>query len=177
MKKIEFGYANDIDPKGSWEGIGIKQGLLLIEADYYGAIQYEGNSYIVAKVTEDKYGRFPDMVDKFIVRNAVVDIYADGSSTLFLNQEESLESKQFERYLNMEQLKDKVNNVSDVLNFINGVYAPNKSFRLLEMDDKIIATSITNEAFEVKNEAIKNCRQTISEMQRHIQEQTNSISR
>lgn len=24
MKKIEFGYANDQEPKGSWQGIGIK---------------------------------------------------------------------------------------------------------------------------------------------------------
>jgi len=29
MKKIEFGYANEIDPKASWEGIGIRKGLLL----------------------------------------------------------------------------------------------------------------------------------------------------
>ena len=71
MKKIEFGYANEMNPTGSWQGIGIKEGLLLTEADYYGAIKYEDNSYIVAKVKEDQYGRYPHLVEKFIV-NVVV---------------------------------------------------------------------------------------------------------
>ena len=38
MKKIEFGFANEQNPRGSWEGIGIKPGLLLNEADYYGVV-------------------------------------------------------------------------------------------------------------------------------------------
>ena len=49
MKIIEFGYSNDVNPKGSWEGIGIKEGLMLTEADYYGVVKYEDNSYLIAK--------------------------------------------------------------------------------------------------------------------------------
>ena len=85
MKKIEFGFANDAEPKGSWQGIGIKDGLLLTDAVYYGAISFNGNNFIVAKVDNDEYNRFPSLLDKFIVRDAVVDVYADGSNTLFLN--------------------------------------------------------------------------------------------
>lgn len=176
MKKIEFGYANEMDPKGSWEGIGIKQGVLLTEADYYGAIEYEGNSYIVAKVVEDKYGRFPELVDNFIVRGAVMDMYADGSGTLFLDQERSFEAGQIERYLNQELVKKDINNANDIVTNVRGLNKGNKFFTLLEMEDRIIATSITHDAFEIKNEAIKSCRQTFSDMQRSLTE-THSISK
>ena len=74
MKQIEFGYSNDVDPKGSHEGMGIKPGLFLTEADYYGSVEFEGNYYIVAKVVSDEYNRFPQLLDKFIViYNATMD--------------------------------------------------------------------------------------------------------
>ena len=177
MKKIEFGFANEIEPKGSWEGIGIKEGLLLTEADYYGAIEYDGNSYIVAKVVEDKYGRYPELLNNFIVRGALVDMYADGSNTLFIDQERTFEAEQIEKYFNNALTNKDINNIGDILTNVNGLNKANKLFTLMEMDERIIATSITHEAFEVKNEAIKSCRQSFSDMQRHIQEQTNSINR
>lgn len=176
MKKIEFGYANEIDPKGSWEGIGIKHGMLLTDADYYGAIELHGNSYIVAKVVEDKYDRFPELVNNFIVRGAVADMYADGSGTLFLDQEQSFEAQQIENYLNQDLVKNKINDFSDIVGYVKGLQPANKFFTLLSMNDKVIATSITHEAFEIKNEAIKNCRQTFSEMQKSLTE-TRSMSK
>ena len=75
MKKIEFGFANEQNPRGSWEGIGIKPGLLLNEADYYGVVNVNRDSYIVAKVTKDDNNRYPQLLDKFIVRQAIADIY------------------------------------------------------------------------------------------------------
>ena len=55
VQKKEFGYSNDIDPKGSLEVFGIKPGLLLTDALYYGAIEFDGNTYIVLKVVEDEF--------------------------------------------------------------------------------------------------------------------------
>ena len=34
-KMIRFGFSNDKNPSGSWEGIGIKQDMLLTDAEYY----------------------------------------------------------------------------------------------------------------------------------------------
>ena len=99
MKKIEFGYANDYKPSGSWQGLGIKEGLLLADAEYYGVVNYGRDSFIVAKVIEDKYGRYPQLLGNFIVRPAIADMYPDGSGILFLDQEQSGIGEQIEKYL------------------------------------------------------------------------------
>lgn len=168
MKQIKFGYSNDIDPKGSHEGMGIKPGVFLTEANYYGAVEYDGNSYIVAKVVEDKYNRYPHLVGKFIVRDAIADMYADGSGCLFLNQEQSLTAQQLENHLNSENIKNRITTANDILIFCNGVHKANKMFTLLEMDTYFSATSILPEAFEQKNEALKNCHKSFSELQRSL---------
>lgn len=169
VKKIEFGFANDDEPKGSWQGIGIRDGLLLTDAIYYGAISFRDNNYIVAKVDKDEYGRFPSLVDKFIVRDALVDVYADGSNILFLNQEISNDAQTIQNILNNERIVGNIRNIDDIINLDIGAHSASKFFKLVELDDKIIATSITNEAFTTKNKAIKNCRYTISDMQRSLE--------
>lgn len=168
MKKIEFGFSNDVDPKGSWEGIGIKSGLLLTDAEYYGAIKYEGDSYIIAKVTKDEYNRFPHLLENFIVRPAIADLYVDGSGTIFLDQKESLISQKLEIYLNTPQIKERISNIDDILKICNGVHKADKAFTFLTSEDNFITTSITHETFERKNEALKNCKGSFSEMQEQI---------
>lgn len=178
MKKIEFGFSNDYDPKGSWEGIGIKPGLLLTDAEYYGAIKYEDNSYIVAKVVEDEYGRFPHLLGNFIVRPAIADMYVDGSGTIFLDQEETMVTKQLESRLNSSQVKDRINDIDDVLNNCYGVHMADKSFRMITMDsDTVITTSITHEAFEMKNTYLKGCRASFSKLQEQLIGLNNSYKR
>jgi len=164
MKKIEFGYANEMNPTGSWQGIGIKEGLLLTEADYYGAIKYEDNSYIVAKVKEDQYGRYPHLVEKFIVRPAIADMYKDGSGVILLNQAESLVTEQLEAHLNNSEISNKINNINDIINYCNGVQMADKSFTFLTMEERFIATSIIPEEFERKNNALKSCHAPFSEL-------------
>ena len=165
MKKIEFGFSNDKSPTGSWQGIGIKEGLMLTEAMYYGAVQYDGNNYIIAKVVEDTYNRFPNLKGNFIVRQALCDIYADGSSVLMLNQDESIVTKKMEEYLNSNQVKDKINGYDDIIKLVSGIHRAPNSFLLAELDSTIIATSILPEVFEEKNYNIKNCHSPISELQ------------
>ena len=177
MKQIEFGFSNDLEPSGSWEGIGIKQGVLLTDAAYYGAIEFNGDQFIVAKVEKDEYGRFPELVDNFIVRNAIADMYPDGSGTLLLDQEQSLEAQQIERFLNQPTIKGQIKSVNDIFAVCNGVQRGNRYFTLLESDPKLIATSITHEAFETKNSAIKRCHKTFSEMQRTLENQMEAIQR
>lgn len=172
MKRIEFGFANDDEPKGSWQGIGIRDGLLLTDAIYYGAVAdvADGDNYIVAKVDKDEYGRFPNLLGKFIVRDALVDVYADGSSTLFLNQEVSDLAKGLEAFLNNEMFLGEINSIDDVIRLTGRAFIPaSKSFKLVELDSKIVSTSITPEAFDVKNTAIKNCHKSFSDMQRSLE--------
>lgn len=178
MQKIEFGFANEQNPKGTWEGIGIKQGLLLTEADFYGTVKVESNSYVVAKVSNDEYNRYPELLDKFLVRPALADLYPDGSGIIFLDQEQSLEAYQLEEYLNSPQVKDRITSIDDVINLSSGVVPTDKSFAILTDHDRVVTTSITHEAFERKNTALKNCHLSFSELQmRYEQQLSESVSR
>lgn len=177
MKRIDFGFSNDFDPKGSWEGIGIKPGLLLVNAEYYGAIKYETNSYIIAKVGKDEYGRFPHLEGKFIVRPAIADLYVDGSGIIFLDQEESIISQQLESHLNQPQIQEKINDIKGVLNNCNEVHRADMSFEFLTLGDRIVTTSITHDAFERKNSALKSCRGTFSQIQEQLLNINNNYSR
>ena len=160
MKKIEFGYANDYKPSGSWQGLGIKEGLLLADAEYYGVVNCGRDSFIVAKVIEDKYGRYPQLLGNFIVRPAIADMYPDGSGYLFLDQEQSAIGQQIEKYLNA--VKSHINSYEDILKSCDFVQRGNRFFDLITDSDKVVATSIRHEVFEEKNNALKNCRTTFS---------------
>ena len=151
MKKIEFGFANEDEPRGQWEGIGIREGLLLTDATYYGAIAHNG-----------------DLVGKFVVIDALVDVYADASCTLFLNQEQSLTAKRAEMFLNDERVREKIANIEDVIRVCDGVRRANNFFKLIELDEKIIATSIRPDVFTEKSDAMKHCHNTFSDSQRML---------
>ena len=169
MKKITFGFNNDINPTGQFEGIGIKPGLLLCKADYYGAIGYKDSNYIVAKVVQDEFNRYPDLLNKFIVRQALCDIYADGSAVLMLNQDENIDTQYLEEYLNNLKRKDEIKNITDIYKCCEGVTRAQNAFVLPELGrDEILATSIRTEEFYRKLEAIKNCHNSISELQLQI---------
>ena len=170
MKKIEFGFSNDAVPTGQWEGIGIAPGLILTDAEYYGSFSIDGYNFIVAKPTSDEYGNYPDMVGKFIVREALVDLYADGSSNVFLNQDvssgvEGRFGELLDRAAQSGTIKSGEDFIIDVARIaIPNAHGTSKAFKLAEMDERIIATSITPEAFKAKKEALKNCHQSFSQL-------------
>lgn len=170
MKKIEFGFSNDANPTGSHAGMGIKPGLLLCDADYYGSIEFEGDYYIIAKVVEDKYNRFPQLLDNFIVRQALCDLFADGSAVLMLNQEESEITKMLENCLNNSQIKNKISTIEDIISLVPGLHRSSDAFILAELgyNGRIVSTSILPEAFERKNSAIKSCHRPISFLQEEL---------
>lgn len=165
MKKIEFGYSNDKGSNISWEGIGIKPGVLLLDADYYGAISTDAfHSYVVAKVTTDEYGNHPELLNNFIVRDAIADMYSDGSGNLILDQEQSLFAQQIEQYLNNGQVKDQIKDLDTILQ-INEINKANNFFSIIEMDKKIISTSIDHNVFQNKIDALQSCHKTFSDLQ------------
>ena len=166
MKKIEFGFSTATQGAAAqWEGIGIRKGLLLTDADYYGTINFEEDNYVVFKVTRDEYGRYPTLLGKFVLRKAIADVYPDGSGALILDTEEGNIEKQIAGYLNMETIRDKIASIDDVFKYLNGIGRGNKLFTLLETEQKIIATSVDHDLFEQKNEALKKCHETFSDLQ------------
>ncbi len=172
--KIEFGHSNDKNPSGSWGGIHISPELPLLSAEYYGAIGLEGKSYIVAKVVEDEYKRYPELLNNFIVREALVDLYRDGSGVLFLDQQKSSVCERIERFLNSPKIKERIINHESLINTCKeiGAHSPSASFYSIEpkYDTALVSTSITHEAFTEKKELLNNCRESITSMQRKIEE-------
>ena len=159
MRKIEFGYSNDLNTKGSWQGIGINPEVFLTSANYYGTIAVGADCFVVSKVVEDEYGRYPELLNKFIVRDAIYDLYPDGSGTLMLDQEVSEYAKQLEETLNTSRIKYKIGTVNDIFKNVAGINKPNHSFELMENDMAkypIIATSVRHSVFEkIKAKSLK----------------------
>lgn len=165
MKKIEFGYSNDDNPKGSWEGIGICNGEMLLDGSYYGVIGINGDNYIVSKITDlEMNSNVPQYSNNFVVRKAMCDVYKDGSAVLYLDQDKSSFTTNIEQYLN--RIKDKIFDIDDVIKYCKdfGIHRGNKLFSLLDDEPRIISTSIKHDVFEERNDAVKNCRLSFSEL-------------
>ncbi len=171
MRKIDFGYDMSMNPTGSHEGIGLAPGLMLTSADYYGVVSYDGNEHVVVKVSEDKFNHYPHLLGKFVVIDSAYDLYADGSGTLFLDQDQSVTSRQIEERINSDEVKGKITNIGDVINYCGGglVPAPIK-YKLLEVYEgmPVVSTAIRHSVFEAKRDAIKGCHKSISDMQTEL---------
>lgn len=161
MKKIEFGFDDTYNPTGSWKGIGIGDGTFLTDATYIGSLRYEDNNYIVAKVEK--------MANKFIVRDAIVDIFADASTILYLDQVQSELARQIEDRINDPYLVDKITDIDSILENLNNLHKTNAAFKLAESANSLLATTILHEVFKRKKEAITSCHSPISELNSDIE--------
>jgi len=152
-----------------------KQELSLVNyADYYGTVRYGNYSYIIAKVNDDSQGygrdRYPHLIDTFIVRPAITEIEANGFGSIFLSQEQTMDGEKIEGYLNSIEVKNKIKNIDDILNVCHWVGRGNKSFEFLTAEDCIFTTTIKQELFETKNDAINSCySKTFSELQLELE--------
>ena len=155
MLKIRFGFADSMNIFQGQEGIGIKYGVLLTYADYYGIINYFGSDYLVAKAIEDESNNCPELVGNFIVRPATLHQYNDGSEELVLNQEENNESKMLEKRLNNPVTKEMITSKEDILGIDSSIEEGSFGAEYLALGNEISATSISDEAFKREVEEMK----------------------
>lgn len=155
MIKIRFGFADRMNNFQGQEGIGIKDGVLLTYADYFGIINYSGSDYLVAKVVEDESNNCPELVGNFIVRPATLHQYKDGSEELVLNQEENNESIMLEKRLNNPVTKEMITSKEDILEIDPSIEEGSFGVDYLALGNEISATSITDEAFKKEVEEQK----------------------
>lgn len=155
MLKIRFGFADSMNNFQGQEGIGIKDGVLLTYADYYGIINYSGSDYLVAKAIEDESNNCPELVGNFIVRPATLHQYNDGSEELVLNQEENNESKMLEKRLNNPVTKEMITSKEDILGIDSSIEEGSFGAEYLALGNEISATSISDEAFKREVEEMK----------------------
>ena len=169
MKKVEFGFANDVDPKGSWQGIGLREGLLITDGEYIGAISCCNDTYIVAKIEECQ--NHPEYVGKYIARKALYDMYPDGSGILFLNQKEDYITQKIEALINRSAQSQDISSIEDIIRLSEGFGKASRLFQLAETEgEKVFTCSITAPAFEEKNELLKSCHGSLSQMAKELKE-------
>ena len=155
MLKIRFGFADSMNNFQGQKGIGIKDGVLLTYADYYGIINYSGSDYLVAKATKDESNNCPELVGNFIVRPATLHQYNDGSEELVLNQEEDNQSKELEERLNNPVKKEIITSKDDIIGIDSLIEKGSFSADYLALGNEISATSISDEAFKREVEEMK----------------------
>lgn len=155
MLKIRFGFADSMNNYQGQEGIGIKNGVLLTYADYYGIINYSESDYLVAKAIEDESNNCPELGGKFIVRPATLHQYKDGSEELVLNQEEDNQSKMLEERLNNPVTKEIITSKNDIIGIDPSIEEGSFSADYLALGNEISATSISDKAFKREVEEMK----------------------
>lgn len=166
MKKIDFGYNNGNYPINMWEGCGIKNGIFLQEADYYGSVEIDGDYYVIAKVTNSQFNACPQLLNQFIVRQALCDVFADGSCIIRLNQDETTLTKQLEKVLNNTQVKERITKIEDVIDLSDKIKRSSNLFYLAELSyGNIYSISMLSDEFEKMNTARKKSDKTFLAMQ------------
>ena len=168
MKKVEFGYSNNSESLENWQGYGLKEGSKITEANYFGAVKYENDSYVVAKTFYD---------ENFIIRPAIADLYKDGSGIILLDQEKSMLSEKMEKYLNELDYKGDIKNINEVMGQFNGLTKADRSFDFLTMGETIMMVSIPHEHFERKNEILKETTESFSQLKESLIELNNGYRR
>lgn len=89
MSKIDFGYFNDNNPKGMWEGIGISPTDNIIKAEFMDVIGLNGRFYLVSKV-DMAFKSVEYKVGTIDVWEIISDLYPNGSGVIFANQEKTI---------------------------------------------------------------------------------------
>lgn len=167
MSKIDFGYSNDNNPTGIWEGMGASPDHDIINAEFMDVIRFNERVYLVSKVGTV----FPGLENKvgtIDVREIIADLYPDGSSIIYSNQEKNNDCIKLENALaNAKNLFDRGFSVKQICK----AHIPDKCYKyLFETDSEfpILVTGIKPNVFEEKRELISKCRSSFSNMQQQL---------
>lgn len=160
MKKIEFGTDNGLRPNGSWDSIGLSNGVL--SGELIGLFNYDGDDYIVTKVG-DTFQKSQYDENKIMVSRAIADLYKDGSGNIFIDQERSLRCENFEELLNSDKARSLIERGVSVADICNG-HLVSKAFDVLIDRNSINALGINHDVFENKKRALLYCNKSFSDM-------------
>ena len=169
MKKIHFGYSNDNNPTGSFEGMGASRNKDIIDSEFIDFMELNGRFYLISKISSTFRGQ-EDKIGKIDVREVIADLYPDGSGIIFANQEKTDICTSLENSLNNAiGLLEKGFNVKQIC---TGHNAPDSFSSLLHENSELplLITGIKSNIFEEKRMLISLCRNSFSSMQKELQQ-------
>lgn len=168
MKKVEFGYANESNPRGSFEGIGLAEGAKgAVAAEFVDVMRMNGRDYLITKITE-AFRNSEQEIGRFDVRRALVDLFPDGSSIMFLDQLHSSDCIDLEELLNSDKAKNLMERGVSVKDICGAGNAP-ASFVIATHADLVLATAIRHEVFEEKMALLSRCRGSFTDMRMELE--------
>jgi len=166
MKEVGFGFSNDIRPSGSFEGIGLGTTSGPVKGEHLGFIELDGTNYIIARTTMS----FRDEgIGKIVVREALADLYPDGSAILFLNQYVSDRCLRLEEHFNSPKTIELLAKGIPVKELSPG-FRSSLAYECASRGEHFSATAIKKEVFEQKKELLRKCTMSFSEMRRQLEE-------
>jgi hypothetical protein len=157
MKQVHFGFSNDLNPTGSFEGIGLgmtegSKNVGPVNGEFLEFMNINNEDYLVSKAAL-VFGNDARFKDKYIVRRAIADLYSDGSGLVFLDQYFSPECQRLEEMLNVQRYKELLER-GRLPHEICGGYKSSAAFDCLVKKDledvAFLATAIPHETFERK---------------------------
>ena len=167
-KIVSFGFDSSPNPTGQFEAPGLNEHKTIgpIRGEFLGFIGYNGENYLVSKVIETYDSE--DQIGKIDVRRALADIYPDGYGKLYLDSAHTLGCRTFERILNSERTKDKLDRGISLDKIVPDNSFP-FAFNCVTQLDYFNAIGISHEAFERKKALINGNYKTFSQLQEEIE--------
>lgn len=169
MRKIDFGREESNNPKGIFEKIGTDDGVLQGELTEF--INIEGSIYLISKI-ESTFKNSTYQIGDYYVKEAIADLYADGSIALFLNSGNEEMCRAIQGRLNSAEMKRLINDGMPISEIFQTYVLPNSFIYLTLIDSPVpISTTVIDEhVFENKKQLINNCSQSISNMRQTIED-------
>lgn len=156
-----------INPHCAFEGIGLMPSATgAVSGELIGTVNLNSKDYIIFKNTLT-FGN--ENLGEIGVREALVDLYHDGSGILWLNQEQSSECRQLEHLLSMESSKKILDNDIPVHEICMGS-CTSKAFECVLDQQDVAATAIRPEVFNHKKQLISRCHQSFANLQEKLEE-------
>lgn len=164
MIKVTFGYNNDMNLNGSFEGIEKYNGK------YITVINYQGIDMLITEVIDSYIGNNGDIDVREIAQN----FYADGSYVNYSNQAKSEICKKLEDYLNSKKIKEEIKQGEPIIEILKkeGLVISDSRPHSIINENKIIpncVVSIRPELFEELKTVVKNGGKSIFSMYKEIE--------
>jgi hypothetical protein len=168
MKKVDFGFANESNPNGTFEGIGLAgEARGPVSAEFIDVVRLNNCDYLITRITET-FKNSENEIGKIDVRRAFADLFPDGSAIMYLDQNHSADCFKLEELLNTENAKILLDKGISVKEICGGYNAP-LSFLGAINGNLIMATAIRHDVFEEKRALVSRCHHSFSEMRREIE--------
>ena len=158
MKTVTF-KNKSISKKGSSDGVVVGEFAELFNLGI--------STFLVTEIIETSEDK-TEKLRQLYVKEALVDIYADGSAKLYVNEGNKELCDKISKKINSNEVRVLLLNGEQLSRIFGDVPVPRSFDLCTKYEDEIIATEISEEEFEEKKELQSCCQDSILDLQKQI---------